>query len=263
MFYRSVLRCGAYSYRFKFDDIKNAVSKVFDGFPLDQSRVPRARCTVEDGQLFLNSLTLFVLPANLGKVLCYGHFAKYELKKRLIPGKCVYDCEECAFVSFENLHIPLCIDNFLSARQVYIDEMDFSEAAHAEESTFVFSQGRLDVSRSNIMQSNEKLIGRFTWKEGMEIPLEDEITDMDCCRIFFINPTGTLAQNHHVINAAAAYERCPGFEEPAVKAILRHKNPVLRTEYMRETRPRSGKSEYCCDDVTEIVTKYLNQRGQT
>ena len=258
-----VLDYDGYSYRFNFEDIAEAVAKKFPGLPLDFSRMPRANCSVYNGQLYLNSLKLFVLSKNLGKALCYGHYPSYQRKERLVPGKYLYDIEDSYSVLYENLHIPLVIDNTVSARQIFVDEVEFMQTPHEEVSTFVFDHGKLDFDRSRILQSDEKLIERFTWRDGMEKDLmDDEISEMGTCRIFFIDPVGTLAQNHHVINAVAAYRRCPGFEKPAVESILRYKTPVMRTEYMRETRPRSLKFEYCCDDVREIISQYLRRRNQ-
>lgn len=149
--------------------------------------------------------------------------------------------------TFECFGVPFSYTGGIVARQYYIDEAEFLGEMRDEISMFVFTDGNLDLDKSNISVIDEKYIDRFVWKEKEPHSQFYYIKD----------PKGGYTQNRFTTIVCGRYNHYNELPECYLKKILSAKQPVLRTKY--KVLSKADSEDYCLrvSDIALVFFKKL------
>lgn len=210
-----------------------------------------AAYSVEDGQLYITGLSLPIDPEDLGKLAGTPHAYECEKKTGIRNTGSGYSVCEFLELTFRDLREPTSFTGSIPTKQIYIDEQERSlPPTHEKESTFCFRGGQLDVCASDITKDETTFISRFTWQDDRR-PRPDP--SQKSCRLFYVNPRGTLAQNNYLIDMLIAYRKSGRLPPKALDAVLSYRTPILRTVCQAETAPGSGIFTRQTADLVDIA----------
>ena len=75
------------------------------------------------------------------------------------------------------------------------------------------------------------------------------------CKLFYINPVGSLRQNEDLIGLVTNYMMHNVKEEVLLRQIFSHGHPIFRTNCMAEVRPGTGEFRPIRYDLVEEIIK--------
>ena len=205
------------------------------------------RYVVKSGRLYIRYLKTYVPKENVPccekpiSIKEVETFAFHE--SRLV--KHVIDEIVC-----ENLDTFFPYTGTIVAHQYYIDEVEWGDKTHIEESYFRFFEGRLDQENSLIQHNDEAFISQFCWDEskrsGTNASKDEKPRGH---RWYFVDPVGSFLQNEHLLNVHVNYCVSRRIKDEWLDEILSAANPVLRLEHMDEVEPGANDFRLCSSDL--------------
>lgn len=215
------------------------------------------RYKIENERLVLASAILCIDIKDFDKVIKNSSF-KPQYEK--ITSVCEKDgdvqlCERY-MLKFFDISIDVNFSGKVSANQLYVDEQDEESGSELlTPSLFSFKKGSLISKDSMISSSTKTKIEKYIWRDELAGKPQNKFDTSK--RIYYISPTGSIAQNDYLISAVINYLSKGFLEEKIIVKLLSFKQIILRVDFMEETDCERGIFEKrSCDLITAAAKRF-------
>ncbi len=214
------------------------------------------RYRIENKKLILNSAILYINGYDLNKVLENGSLKpEYEKTTGVFLKDGSVQISELYKLTFSNINLDISFSGELCAKQLFVDEQyEENGRENSEPSYFLFKNGILNVEKSHITSITKTKIEEYAWRDELNGKIQKN-TDKSR-RIYYLSPTGSIAQNDFLISAVINYLSCGFLKNELIDKLLSYKTIILRVDFMEEVDPLRGVFEKkSCDLVTSSVKR--------